>query len=93
MFPFSVEPQRRKKKLKHDLFANGDIKPQHSLIFLSFQRRASEMEEEAEADRERMDRLMRKEEALDEEELELERQARYEQWIQEISIDQFWKQW
>ena len=37
------------------------------------------MEEEAEADRERMDRLMRKEEALDEEELELERQARYEQ--------------
>ena len=44
--------------------------------FFSLQRRASDKEEEAQEDKERMDRVMRKEAALDEEELELERQAR-----------------
>ena len=41
-----------------------------------FKRRASEKEDEEQADRERMDRLLRREGALDEEELELERRAR-----------------
>ena len=48
----------------------------HIYGFDFFKRRASEKEDEEQADRERMDRLLRREGTLDEEELELERRAR-----------------